>query len=96
MTRQKSLTHLGSLILASLLLISCQNQAVVSQEKYDQLKLDMSYEDVKRIMGSPGKVKKFPGQPSTETTYVWKQDDSSYRILVTLKDGKVGSLVDIK
>ncbi|WP_235110009.1 hypothetical protein [Acaryochloris sp. 'Moss Beach'] len=96
MTNHKSLTYLGSLIFAFFLLISCQKQALVSKEKYDQLKLDMSYEEVKGIMGSPGKVKKFPGQPSTETTYVWKQDDSSYRILVTLKDGKVGSLVDIK
>lgn len=96
MARHNHLTYLGSLIFASLLLISCQNKELVSQEKYEQLKLDMSYEDVKKIMGSPGKVKKFPGQPSTETTYVWQQKDSSYRILVTLKDGKVGSLVDIK
>lgn len=96
MARHQSLTYLGSLIFAFLLLISCQNKALVSKEKYEQLKLDMSYEEVKKIMGSPGKVKKFPEQPSTETTYIWKQEDSSYRILVTLKDGKVGSLVDIK
>ena len=90
------LMYLGSLIFASLLLISCQNKELVTQEKYKQLQLNMSYEDVKKIMGSPGKVKKFPGQPSTETTYVWQHKGSSYRILVTLKDGRVGSLVDIK
>jgi len=76
------------------LLVGCNEPGVTTQEKYEMLQLGMTVEEVNKIMGSPGEVKSFSNQPPTETTFTWKDPNSSYYIYVTVVDGRVGSLVE--
>ncbi len=89
-----------ALIAACSLLIGCE-QARVNQESYDQIKVGMSYEEVKSILGGDG-VDETPsgtsisgagvasGSGASEKLYVWKDKNKS--ITVNIKDGKVTNI----
>lgn len=86
-----------SLVAAASLLAGCE-QARIDQESFDQIKVGMSYEEVKSILGGDG-ADETPsgtsisgagvasGSGSAEKLYVWK--DKSRSIAVNIKDGKV-------
>jgi hypothetical protein len=89
----------ASLVIAAVLVISilggCSGSpGEASAEKYARLEIRMSLAEVEEIMGGPGRIETFEGQPAAETTYRWDAANSGYHIYVTFKDGKVGSLVE--
>jgi hypothetical protein len=65
-----------------------------SPNKYARLQINMSLAEVEDIMGGPGEIRRFEGQPAAETTYRWDAASSGYHIFVTIKAGKVASLVE--
>lgn len=90
-------TLIVALAASASILVGCE-QAKVDQAAYDQIKIGMSYEEVKSILGGDG-VDETPsgtsisgggvasGSASAEKFYVWK--DKSRTIGVNIKDGKV-------
>lgn len=93
---RRSLSATLLLSAAFLLLPGCES--AVNQESYDQIKVGMSYEEVKSIMGGDGVDETASGvslssegaaSGSTSATklYVWKDKDRV--ITVNIKDGKV-------
>lgn len=94
----------SALFAAALLaaLVACESK--VTQESYDQIKVGMTYEEVKAIMGGDG-IDETPsgtsisgagvasGSGSAEKLYVWK--DKHKTITVNVKDGKVTNMTKL-
>ena len=95
MPRSKHRYLIAMLAILTAGLGGCSNdRGEASPEKYSRLELGMSLAEVEHIMGGPGQIRRFDNQPADETTYRWETTDSGYHIYVTVKNGKVGSLVD--
>ncbi|MEZ5344187.1 MAG: DUF3862 domain-containing protein [Pyrinomonadaceae bacterium] len=70
---------------------SGSGEADITKAKYDQIKNDMSYEEVKKIIGSEGEQNSSSSSgSSTYSSYTWKGPNYS-RISISLKDDKVTS-----
>lgn len=80
-------------------LAACEK--TVTLDSYNQIKVGMSYEEVKSIMGGDGQDETpsgtsisgsgvASGSGSAEKLYVWK--DGEKRITVNIKDGKVTNM----
>ena len=88
-------------IVASFSVLAGCEQARIDQESYEKIKVGMSYEEVKSILGGDG-VDDTPagtsisgagvtsGASASEKLYVWK--DKNRSIAVNIKDGKVTNL----
>lgn len=86
---------------AALSIFAGCEQARLDQETFDQIKVGMTYEEVKAILGRDG-VDETPsgtsisgagvasGASAPEKLYVWKDKDRS--IAVNIKDGKVTNI----
>lgn len=83
----------GSL-LAIMLASGCSDYpGEATPAKFARLELAMPLAEVESIMGGPGEIRAFDGQPASETTYRWDASDSGYHVYVTFRDDKAGSLV---
>lgn len=70
---------------------SSAGDADITKAKYDQIKNDMSYEEVKKIIGSEGEQNSSSSAgSSTYSAYTWKGANYS-SISISLKDDKVTS-----
>ncbi len=70
---------------------SGSGDADITKAKYDEIKNDMSYEEVKKIIGSEGEQNSSSSSgSSTYSSYTWKGANYS-RISISLKDDKVTS-----
>ena len=73
-------------------LCACAKEESVSKTKWEALKLDMTLEQVEKIMGGPGKTKTIKGQNPEVTFYQWKDPNTKDYIFVGILEGTVASM----
>ena len=69
-------------------LFGCQ-PSVPTRDKYARIKLGMPQEEAFSIMGGSGEKQTFKGQPPTEQTYIWNDNQSNYKVVITFANNKV-------
>lgn len=69
------------------------SEITLTKEKYDQVNIGISYEDLKNILGGECELQyEHTGSYGTSSTYTcWDKDDSSKRALFDFENGKLDS-----